>query len=272
MDIKTYQESAAYITEKSNDFCPEILLILGSGLGFLGDQVIEKTVISYQEIPHCPVSTAPGHNGALILGKLQGKNVAVMQGRVHFYEGYTLEEVAFLVRVVHLLGAEKMIVTNACGAVNELYNVGDLLLLSDFIKFTDTSPLTGKNVDALGSRFPDMSHVFSPGLRNTAKSIAAEMSLSLQEGVYFYFTGPQYETPAEIRAVRMLGADAVGMSTVPECIAARHAGMEILGVSLVTNMAAGVLNQTLSEAEVLKSAAQAKPYFSAFILRCLDKM
>ena len=272
MEFSQYKEGVAFIQNSSHNFEPEILIVLGSGLGFLADTVKDGIRIPYESIPHCPVSTAPGHAGELVLGQLEEKPVALMNGRVHTYEGYSLEDVTFLIRVCRLLGANKMIITNACGAINEQFHVGDLLLITDYIKFIDTSPLTGPTMPQFGPRFPDMSYVFTPAYQTMAKSTAKEMGIALQEGVYCFWPGPQYETPAEIRAARTLGADVAGMSTVPECIAASHMGMQILGVSLITNMAAGVLNQPLSEEEVLDSAKKAKSYFSAFILACLAKM
>ena len=272
MTFQEYRQSADYILNRSGGFCPEVLIILGSGLGAVAEMVEDAVVIPYQDIPHAPVSTAPGHAGNLVLGRLNGKNVAVMQGRMHFYEGYTPEQVPYLVRVCYLTGARKMIITNACGGINEKYHVGDLMLIRDFMKFTDTNVLTGPNLPEFGERFPDMCYVFTPEYRAAAKQAAADMGIAVQEGVYCYFTGPQYETPAEIRAARLLGADAAGMSTVPECIAAAHAGMKILGISLITNMAAGVLDQPLCEEEVLESAEKAKPYFSTFLLECLKKI
>lgn len=272
MIFQDYRQSADAVLDRAGPICPEVLIVLGSGLGFLADAVENAQVIPYGDIPNVPVSTAPGHAGNLVLGRLCGKTVAVMQGRMHFYEGYTPEQTAYLVRVCYLLGARKMLVTNASGGINMQYQVGDLMLIRDYIKFTDTNILTGPNLPEFGCRFPDMSSVFTPEYRLLAKQAAAEIGLKVHEGVYCYFTGPQYETPAEIRAARVLGADAAGMSTVPECIAAAHAGMNILGITLVTNMAAGVLNQPLCEEEVLDTADRAKTYFSTFVLACLEKI
>jgi purine-nucleoside phosphorylase len=217
-------------------------------------------------------STAPGHKGQFVFGTLSGKRVAAMQGRVHTYEGYSFEEVTFAVRVLKLLGAGTLIVTNACGAVNLDYHVGDIMVINDHIKLTGQCPLTGQNMPEFGVRFPDMSKTYTPALRDLAIKSAAALGQTLRDGVYMFFTGPQYETPAEIRAARVLGADTVGMSTVPEVIAARHAGMDILGFSLISNMAAGVLDQPLSEQEVLDAAAMCRDKFSALILKCLKEM
>ena len=267
-----YQESADYLRTRLAGFAPEVLLVLGSGLGFLGEQVERPVYVRYADIPHFHASTAPGHEGRFVFGKLCGRRVAVMQGRMHCYEGYTMEDAAYAVRVIRLLGAKTMIVTNAAGAVNTDYQAGDLMLISDHIKLFDFGPLWGPNIPEFGTRFPDMSTVYSPRLRELAKEVAREQALTLQEGVYMYFPGPQFETPAEVRAARILGADAVGMSTVPEAIAAAHCGYEILGVTLCANMAAGVLAQPLCGEEVNEMAAQSAPRFSALILGCLSQL
>ncbi len=267
-----YCESADMIAAHLGDFRPEVLLVLGSGLGFLGDRVEARTCVSYADIPHFRASTAPGHEGRFVFGMLRGKRVAVMQGRMHCYEGYTMEDAAYAVRVIRLLGAKTMIVTNAAGAVNTDYSAGDLMLISDHIKLFDFGPLWGPNIEEFGTRFPDMSNVYSPRLRALAGEVAAEQGLALREGVYMYFPGPQFETPAEVRAARILGADAVGMSTVPEAIAAAHCGYEILGVTLCSNMAAGVLPQPLSGEEVNEMAEQSAPHFSSLILGCLERL
>lgn len=272
MKFEMYKEAAAAIAQKIGDFKPEIALVLGSGLGFMGDECENPVIVTYGDVPHMKASTAPGHKGQFVFGTLAGKRVAVMQGRVHTYEGYSFEEVTFAVRVLRLLGAETLIVTNACGGVNLDFNVGDIMVISDHIKLTGQCPLTGANIPEFGTRFPDMSKTYTPKLRELAHKSAKELGQTLREGVYMFFTGPQYETPAEIRASRVLGADTVGMSTVPEVIAARHAGMDILGFSLVSNMAAGVLDQQLSEQEVLDAAAMCRDKFSALILKCLEGM
>ena len=270
--IMVHAESADMIASHLGDFRPEVLLVLGSGLGFLGDRVEARTCVSYADIPHFRASTAPGHEGRFVFGELRGKRVAVMQGRMHCYEGYTMEDAAYACRVIRLLGAKTMIVTNAAGAVNTEYSAGDLMLISDHIKLFDFGPLWGPNIEEFGTRFPDMSNVYSPRLRALAKEVAREQELTLQEGVYMYFPGPQFETPAEVRAARILGADAVGMSTAPEAIAAAHCGYEILGVTLCANMAAGVLPQPLSGEEVNEMAEQSAPHFSSLILGCLERL
>lgn len=267
-----YQESAAYLRERIGTFIPQTAMVLGSGLGELGDQVESPIVVPYGQIPHFVASTAPGHKGQLVFGWLAGRPVAVMQGRMHYYEGYTYEEASYAIRVLRLLGVDTLIVTNAAGGVNTDYHAGDLMLITDQIKLFLESPLRGHNIPAFGTRFPDSSFLYTPRLQDLARRIAAEQALPLREGVYMYFPGPQYETPAEIRLARTLGADAVGMSTVPEVIVAGHCGMEILGLTLITNLAAGILPQPLSEEEVLTAAAEAKERFSKLILACLQEL
>lgn len=267
-----YQESAAALREKLNGFQPEALLILGSGLGALGDEVENPIVVPYEEVPHMKHSTAPDHKGQFVFGRLSGRNVAVMQGRLHAYEGWSFADAAYPVRVLRLLGAETLIVTNAAGAVNTAFEVGDIMLITDHIKLFAMSPLTGPNVEEFGPRFPDMTHAYTPALQEVANRAAKELGIRLQEGVYMYFPGPQYETPAEIRAARLLGADAVGMSTVPEVITAGHCGMKVLGFTLCTNMAAGVLDQPLTGEEVIEAGKVAAPRFSALVKACLAQV
>jgi len=265
-----YKESADYIKSRLGGFSPEYLLILGSGLGVLAEQVLNPIIVTYGGIPHFKTSTAPGHAGRLVCGELGSKHVMAMQGRFHVYEGYSAEEVAYPVRVAKLLGVKNLVVTNAAGGINTSYQVGDLVVLTDFIKLSFPNPLIGKNIPEFGPRFNDSSYVFDREYIRLLKEIAGEQGIELREGVYFYSTGPQYETPAEIRAFRLLGADVVGMSTVPECLAAAHAGLKILGISLVTNMAAGVLDRPLTEQEVLDEAALAQERFSRLLLSFLQ--
>lgn len=267
-----YDESARAIRKKLGDFIPKVAMILGSGLGFLGDIIENPIAIPYGDIPHFKKSTAPGHLGRLVFGYLEGQPVAVMQGRMHHYEGYSYEEVSYALRVLRLLGCDTLFVTNAAGCVNTQWNAGEVMLISDHIKMFSESPLRGENLPQFGVRFPDASNLYTPRLRQMAKQAAEELHLPLREGVYFYCYGPQYETPAEIRAVRVLGGDAVGMSTAPEVIVAGHCGMEILGFSLLSNMASGILDQPLSEEEVLTAGETAKDTFSALIRRCLAKL
>ena len=270
--FEQYQASADTIRSRLGGFVPEVALVLGSGLGFLGDVVENAIAVPYGDIPHFKASTAPGHQGRLVFGTLAGRPVAVMQGRMHHYEGYTYEETAYAVRVLRLLGCAHLIVTNAAGCVRTDWQAGDLMLITDQIKLFSESPLRGENLPQFGPRFPDASHLYTPRLQALAREVAAAQGLPLREGVYFYCFGPQYETPAEIRAVRALGGDAVGMSTAPEVIVAAHCGMEVLGFSLMTNMAAGILDQPLSEQEVLDAAEAARETFSALVLGCLERL
>ena len=267
-----YQESAEYIRSKIGDFTPKAAMVLGSGLGFMGDVVKDPIVVPYKEIPHFKASTAPGHKGQLVVGTLEGKPGAVMQGRMHHYEGYSYEEVAYAVRVLRLLGCDTLIVTNAAGCVNMDWKAGDLMLLTDQIKIFMEAPLRGENLPQFGVRFPDTSHLYTPALQEVARKAAGELGVELKEGVYMYFPGPQYETPAEVRFARIAGADAVGMSTAPEVIVAGHCGMQVLGFTLLSNMAAGILNQPLSEEEVLEAAAACRDKFSKLVLACLKQI
>ena len=267
-----YQESADYIRSQIGGFAPKVAMILGSGLGYMGDIVENPIAVPYQNIPHFKVSTAPGHKGQLVFGTLEGRPVAVMQGRMHHYEGYSYEEVTYAVRVLRLLGCDTLVVTNAAGCVNTSWQAGDLMLITDHIKLFSVSPLRGENLPEFGTRFPDASRLYTPRLQALAREVAAAQGLPLREGVYFYCFGPQYETPAEIRAVRALGGDAVGMSTAPEVIVAAHCGMEVLGFTLLSNMAAGILDQPLSEQEVLDAAEAARETFSALVLGCLERL
>lgn len=270
--FEQYQQSADYLRGRIGDFQPEVLMILGSGLGFLAEVLEDPICVSYGDIPHFRPSTAPGHKGQFVFGRLEGKNVAVMQGRMHYYEGYSFSEITAAVRVLRLLGAEKMIVTNAAGCINKDWGVGSLMLITDHLKLSLDSPLRGENLPQFGVRFPDASTVYTPAYQAIARKAAAELGIPLKEGVYMFFSGPQYETPAEIRAARILGADAAGMSTVPEALVARHCGMKVLGFSLLTNMAAGILDQPLCEEEVLEAAAAAKDQFSRLVRRCLSEL
>lgn len=267
-----YQESADYIRGQIGAFVPKVAMILGSGLGFLGDVVEQPICVSYHDIPHFKASTAPGHKGQLVFGTLEGKPVAVMQGRMHHYEGYSYEEVSYAVRVLRLLGCDTLVVTNAAGSVNTAWAAGDLMLITDQIKIFMESPLRGENLPEFGVRFPDASHLYTPALQDLARRSAGALGIALREGVYMYFPGPQYETPAEVRLARIVGADAVGMSTAPEVTVAGHCGMQVLGFTLCTNMAAGILDQPLSEQEVLDAAAQCKEKFSKLVLACLKDM
>ena len=275
METYTYDqccESARALQARLNGFCPKVLLILGSGLGALADAVEDPIAVPYDQVPHMKRSTAPDHAGQFVFGRLAGTDVAVMQGRLHTYEGWSYADVSFPVRVVRLLGALALLVTNAAGAVNTSFSAGDIMLITDHIKFFGASPLQGPNLDELGPRFPDMSRVYTPALQDVARQCAASLDIPLRQGVYMFFPGPQYETPAEVRAARLLGADAVGMSTVPEAITAAHCGMDVLGFTLCTNMAAGVLDQPLSGEELIAAGQAAGPRFSALVKACLARL
>lgn len=263
--------AAAYIQKRAAQ-SPKIGLVLGSGLGVLAEQMTRAVKIPYRDIPSFPISTVPGHAGQLVLGKLGGNDVVTMQGRFHYYEGYALSEVTFPVRVMHELGVETVIVTNAAGGINESFKSGDLMLIRDHINFTFRNPLIGRNQPEWGPRFPDMSEAYDRSLRKLAREVASEQGIRLQEGVYAGVTGPSYETPAEIRMLRTLGGDAVGMSTVPEVIVARHMGMRVLGISCITNMAAGVLDQPLSHEEVMETAERVRGTFMTLVTEIVGKI
>ena len=267
-----YQESADAVRSRIGSFVPKVAMILGSGLGYMGDEVDGAVAVPYGEIPHFKTSTAPGHKGQLVFGTLAGQRVAVMQGRMHHYEGYSYEEVSYAVRVLRLLGCSTLVVTNAAGCINLDWSAGDLMLITDQIKLFMESPLRGPNLPEFGPRFPDSSNLYSPALREVARRAAAALGIVLREGVYMYFPGPQYETPAEIRFARTAGADAAGMSTAPEVITAAHCGMQVLGFTLLSNMAAGILPQPLTEQEVLDAGEAAKEKFSQLLLECLKRM
>ncbi len=263
--------TVAYLREKLS-FQPEIGLILGSGLGVLADEIENPLRIPYNEIPDFPVSTVEGHEGELVIGTLKGKNVITMKGRFHFYEGYSLEKVTFPVRVMKELGVKSLIVTNAAGGVNESFTPGDLMIINDHINNTGTNPLIGPNDPKQGVRFPDMSTAYSKRYIELAKSVAGKINIPLQEGVYVGNTGPSYETPAEIRMLRTIGGDAVGMSTVPEVIVARHSDIEVLGISCISNMAAGILDQPLTHDEVMETTEKVKANFLTFVKEIVKEM
>lgn len=264
MEFAQVQNAANFLKNKFEQ-PPKIGLILGSGLGVLGDEIENSVKIPYREIPDFPVSTVEGHAGQLVCGDLNGIQVVAMQGRFHYYEGYSFDKVTFPVRVMKELGVETIIVTNAAGGVNESFSPGDLMLLSDHINNMGSNPLIGPNDPKFGVRFPDMSESYSKELRQIAKEIAQKLQIQIQEGVYVGNTGPTYETPAEIRMIRSWGGDAVGMSTVPEVIVARHSGMKVLGISCISNMAAGILDQPLNHEEVIETTEKVKVNFLKFV-------
>lgn len=264
MNNENIQNAAGFLKEKYSN-TPKVGLILGSGLGVLADEIENPVKIPYNEIPDFPVSTVEGHAGQLVFGILNGVEVVAMQGRFHFYEGYGMDKVTFPVRVMKELGVGMLIVTNAAGGVNESFEAGDLMIITDHINFMGTNPLIGPNDSKLGARFPDMSEAYSKELRTVAKEIATQINLNVKEGVYFGNPGPVYETPAEVRMVRTLGGDAVGMSTVPEVIVARHSGMKVLGISCISNMASGILDQPLTHDEVIETTERVKANFLLYI-------
>lgn len=270
----TYQkliECLAFIRERTS-FTPEVALVLGSGLGEFGEQIRLDCSIEYEEIPGFPCSTVAGHSGRFLFGYLEGKPVVAMQGRVHYYEGYDMSDVVLPIRLMGMLGAKTIILTNAAGGINTSFSAGDLMLITDHLSFLVPSPLRGPNVDEIGTRFPDMSQVYSREIANLVRNSAKELSIRIQEGVYLQATGPQYETPSEIKAFRMLGADAIGMSTTCEAIAAAHMGMQVCGISCVTNMAAGISERPLSHDEVKESACRSKESFSRLLTTVISAL
>lgn len=262
--ISKIEEAAEYIKSKIA-IEPEIGIILGSGLGSLADEVENPTIIDYTDIPNFPESTVQGHAGRMVIGQLQGKNVVVLQGRFHYYEGHPMNSVTMTVRVLKLLGIKALIVTNAAGGINTSFKAGDLMLITDHINFTSVNPLIGPNLDKFGLRFPDMTEAYSKRLIRIAKESANNIGVELKEGVYIYLTGPTFETPAEVRMLRTLGADSVGMSTVPEVIVARHSGLEVLGISCIANPGAGILGTPLTHEEVLAAMEGSKDKFVGLI-------
>ncbi|GLV47329.1 purine nucleoside phosphorylase [Thermus sp. LT1-2-5] len=258
------QEAVRYIQSKT-DFVPEVGVVLGSGLGPLAEEVEKVAEIPYREIPHFPLSTAPGHAGRLVLGYLEGKKVLVYQGRVHYYEGYSASEVVFPVRVGYFLGAKTFILTSAAGGLNPRFRAGGIMLHLDYINFAGANPLRGPNDERLGPRFPVMFEAYDPELLALARGVARQQDLHLFEGVYAWFMGPSFASRAELRMLRELGADAIGMSTVPEVIALRHLGARVLGLSTITDMAVPEREHHATEEEVLRVAAETGPIFRRFV-------
>ena len=250
-------------------FKPEIALILGSGLGDYADTMEVVETLDYHDIEGFPVSTVPGHKGRFVFGYAGGFPIVAMQGRVHFYEGYKPQDVVLPIRLMKLMGAKVLFLTNAAGGINRSFNAGDFMLITDQISMSVPSPLIGENIDELGVRFPDMSEVYSRRLRKIIENSAVTAGVPLRRGVYIQTTGPQYETPAEIRAYERLGADAVGMSTAIEAIAARHAGMEICGISCISNLAAGISVNPLTHAEVQETADRVAPLFKKLVTQAI---
>jgi purine-nucleoside phosphorylase len=269
--IESIQQAATYITEKL-DSKPTIGLILGSGLGVLADKIENPKTFPYTEIPNFPVSTVEGHAGELVVGTISGKTVVAMKGRFHYYEGYSMQKVTFPVRVMKEIGVKQLVVTNAAGGINEQFEAGDLMLITDHINNTGDNPLIGPNNPDMGVRFPDMSTAYSDRLQTLTKSVASDLGVKMQEGVYVANSGPSYETPAEVRMLRILGGDAVGMSTVPEVIVASHSGMEVLGISCISNMAAGILDQPLTHDEVIETTEKVKANFMDLVQRVVQNI
>ncbi|MBR5362155.1 MAG: purine-nucleoside phosphorylase [Oscillospiraceae bacterium] len=261
----------AFVKERIS-FQPEIALVLGSGLGGFADKIEVKETLPYAEIPGFPVSTVAGHAGRFVFGYCDGVPVAVMQGRVHMYEGYTPQEAVLPIRLLHMLGAKVLFLTNAAGGIQPGMHAGEFMLITDQISTFVPSPLRGQNLDALGVRFPDMSEVYSRRLNQIIRKIAVNAEIPLKEGVYIQTAGPAYESPAEIRMFRMLGADAVGMSTAIEAIAARHCGMEICGVSCISNLAAGISPHPLTHEEVKEAGDKAAPQFEQLVRQALTEI
>lgn len=253
------------------NFVPDIALILGSGLGDYADTIKQEAVLEYKDIEGFPVSTVAGHKGRFVFGYVGNVKVVIMQGRVHYYEGYSMEDVVLPVRLMKLMGAKVLFLTNASGGVNFDYSAGDFMLISDQICMAP-SPLIGENLDELGPRFPDMSNIYDRELRKTVRDTAASLGIKLQEGVYIQLTGPNYESPAEIRMVRTLGADAVGMSTACEAIAANHCGLKTVGISCVSNLACGMTDKPLSHAEVQETADKAAPLFRQLVTESIKNI
>lgn len=268
---KKVEETVSFIRSKTS-LQPEIGLVLGSGLGALGEQLDEACSIPYEDIPHFARSTAPGHKGRLIIGKLKGKPLLCMQGRFHYYEGYTMQQVTYPVRVMKTLGIATLILTNSCGGLNPEFDPGDLMVITDHINYMGTNPLIGSNEDAFGTRFPDMTRTYSRELIALAKAVAENRNLTLHEGVYLGYSGPSFETPAEIRMFKQLGASVVGMSTVPEAIVASHCRMNLLAISCVTNLAAGILDVPLTGEEVIEVANQAGKKFTGLLAEIVGRI
>ena len=267
----TYREAAAYIAQHL-DHTPDVCIVLGSGLGDFADRVEQARSLSYAEIPGFAPTSVAGHKGRLVLGSIGDRQVAVLQGRFHYYEGHPIQQVVLPIRAMRALGVRTLLLTNAAGGINEGFTPGDLMMITDHINFSGVNCLRGPNEDDLGPRFPDMSHAYSPALQEKLRAAARQSGVPLQEGVYAYMTGPSFETPAEIRALRALGADAVGMSTVHEAVAAVHCGMETAAVSCVTNMAAGILNQAITHEEVFETSRKARERFEALVTGFLKSM
>lgn len=265
------EETISYIKGQIGDFMPEIGIILGSGLGELADEY-STTAINYSDIPNFIKSAVKGHKGRLVFAEISGKKVVMMQGRNHFYEGHSMQEITYPVKVMKKLGVKYLILTNAAGGVNENFESGDLMLITDHINMMGANPLIGKNDDTLGERFPDMTEIYKRDLINIAKKCAEYLNIDIKEGIYLANSGPSYETPAETRMAKILGADAVGMSTVPEAIIANFCGMKVLGISCISNAASSTGGSGLSHEEVITATNKAKHKFKQLIVKTIEQM
>lgn len=266
-----FERSAAYVRARM-PFVPQVAVILGSSLGPFAARLQNRFELDYHDIPDFLTSTAPGHAGKLVFGELAGKRLVCLSGRFHSYEGYDFEQLTQPVRLLKLLGVQALIVTNAAGGVNLSYRVGDFMLIADHIKLNGASPLRGRNLDEFGPRFFDTTQMYTPALRAHARRCAQQLGLHVHEGVYFFMPGPQFETPAEIRAIRLLGGDAVGMSTVTEALTAAHCGLPLLGISVITNMAAGITGEAVTGEEVNETGAAVAARFSAYLETILEEL
>ncbi len=271
-EFRAKRDEALNFIKSQTSFEPDYLLILGTGLGQLGEEIDVQHSVEYSDIPHFPVSTVESHAGRLLFGVLGGKNVVAMQGRFHYYEGYTMQQIAFPVRVVKALGAQSLFVSNACGGMNPNFEAGDIMLITDHINFLGDNPLIGANDDELGPRFPDMSDPYTSRLREIAENVALENEIKMHQGVYLAISGPMLETKAEYRYMRQLGADVVGMSTVPEVIAAVHMGMDVLGISVITDECFPDNLKPVVLEEIFAAAAQAEPKMTQVIIKTLEKL
>jgi purine-nucleoside phosphorylase len=272
MRLKDAVTAAAAAVHARTSLEPEVALVLGTGLGALADRIEPETVVPYEEIPGFPAATVEAHAGRLLLGRLGGRRVAAMQGRTHLYEGYTARQVAFPVQVLCALGAKVLVASNACGGMHPLWSPGDLVLIADHINLLGDNPLVGPNDDALGPRFPDMSQAYDSGLRGLARDVARDLHLVLREGVYVAVTGPNLETAAEYRFLRGIGADVVGMSTVPEVIAAVHGGMRVLGISIITDKCLPDALQPADVPTIIATAARAEPSLTRLVVGVLERL
>ena len=271
LEFKRIEKITNYI-RTITDFKPKIALILGSGLGALANEIEIVAKIPYSSLPVFPVSTVPGHAGQFVLGYIEKAPVIIMQGRVHYYEGYPIKDVVLPIRVMKMLGAEILFLTNAAGGINPDFSAGNLMLIKDHISNFVPSPLIGENIDELGTRFPDMSHIYTPELQDIVKNVASNANIELKNGIYIQLTGPNFETPSEIKMCRTLGADAVGMSTACEAMTASHMKMKVVGISVISNMAAGISPVPLTHEEVQETADKTAPIFKTLIRKSIEKI